>query len=88
MDGIFQCFLSIHLLPVIPHTLAYIDPGTGSIIIQSLIAAVAGAAIVAKLYWDRLLKFFGLRKNIKSDPSSQNDEPTETMTEHGPESEH
>jgi hypothetical protein len=34
--------------------LGYIDPGSGSIIIQALVGGVAAAAVVAKLYWRRL----------------------------------
>ena len=37
---------------------AYLDPGTGSIIIQSLIAAIAAGAIVTKTYWYRIKTFF------------------------------
>jgi hypothetical protein len=37
---------------------AYLDPGTGSIIIQSLIAAIAAGAIVTKTYWYRVKTFF------------------------------
>jgi len=37
---------------------AYLDPGTGSILIQSLIAATAAAAIVIKTYWYRIKGFF------------------------------
>ena len=53
--------------------LLYIDPGTGSIILQSIAAAVAGAAIVAKLYWHRILSFFGLRKNVDPDSFNESD---------------
>ena len=53
----------------IPHTLAYIDPGTGSIVLQAVAAAVAGATIVLRLFWHRILKFFGAGQSIKSEPS-------------------
>ena len=33
---------------------AYLDPGTGSIILQGLLAAIAGAAVVLRLYWQRV----------------------------------
>lgn len=36
---------------------AYLDPGTGSIILQAVIGAVAGALIVVKLYWYRFTSF-------------------------------
>ncbi len=33
---------------------AYLDPGTGSMILQMLLGGVAGLAIVGKLYWHRM----------------------------------
>ncbi len=46
--------------------LAYIDPGTGSAILQGVLAALAAIALTAKLYWHRLLKLLGLRKDSDS----------------------
>jgi len=37
---------------------AYLDPGTGSIILQLLLGGVAGGMVVAKLYWHRLKEVF------------------------------
>jgi len=37
---------------------AYLDPGTGSILIQSLIAALAAGAYALKTYWYRIKGFF------------------------------
>jgi len=37
---------------------AYLDPGTGSILLQGLIASVAGALVVGRLYWQRVKNFF------------------------------
>lgn len=53
------------------HILLYIDPGTGSIILQALVATVVGAAIAVKLFWHRILKFFGFRKNADPDSSTK-----------------
>lgn len=33
---------------------SYVDPGTGSLILQGVIAAVAGAAFALRLYWGPL----------------------------------
>jgi hypothetical protein len=33
---------------------AYLDPGTGSMILQLLLGGVAGALVVGKLYWQKL----------------------------------
>lgn len=37
---------------------AYLDPGTGSIILQSVLAGIAVAMGVLRLYWYRLKAFF------------------------------
>ena len=37
---------------------AYIDPGTGSILIQGVIGAIAAIGVTLKLYWHRLAAFF------------------------------
>ncbi|MBA3324481.1 MAG: hypothetical protein H0T41_04150 [Rhodobacteraceae bacterium] len=40
---------------------AYLDPGTGSMILQVLLGGVAGVALAGKLYWHRLLTMVGVR---------------------------
>ena len=39
---------------------AYIDPGSGSMLLQLLLGGVAGLVVLAKLYWQRLLRVLGL----------------------------
>ena len=34
--------------------LAYVDPGSGSILLQLILGGIAGVGVVAKLYWQRL----------------------------------
>jgi hypothetical protein len=41
---------------------AYLDPGSGSMILQILVGGVAAVAVTAKLYWGRLLRFLRIRK--------------------------
>ncbi len=41
---------------------AYLDPATGSILLQGVLAALAAIAVTVKLYWHRLLCFFSTRK--------------------------
>ena len=43
---------------------AYIDPGTGSIIIQVLIASFVGIAYTAKIFWKQITGF--IKKIITS----------------------
>jgi hypothetical protein len=42
---------------------AYLDPGSGSMLLQVLLGGVAGVAVIAKLYWGRLLSLFGIRRD-------------------------
>lgn len=42
--------------------LAYLDPGSSSMIVQMALGGVAAAGVALKLYWRRLLKFLHLRK--------------------------
>ena len=46
---------------------AYIDPGSGSMIVQGVIAAIAALGITAKLWWHRLLVLLGIRKRKTRD---------------------
>ncbi len=48
--------------------LLYIDPGSGSYLIQVIIAAVLGALFYFKNLWFRIRSFF--IKNKKDDPST------------------
>ncbi|MDP1622337.1 MAG: hypothetical protein Q8M08_08350 [Bacteroidales bacterium] len=74
MNTILMSILGIQFLSIPLSILVYIDPGTGSIILQALVATVVGIAIAVKLFWHRLLKFFGLRKGSPADPISNQDD--------------
>ena len=37
---------------------AYLDPGTGSFIVQMLVAAVASALLAVKIFWNSIVDFF------------------------------
>ncbi len=37
---------------------AYIDPGTGSYVIQLIIAGLVGVGFAVKVYWGRIKSFF------------------------------
>jgi len=54
---------------LISSILAYIDPGTGSLILQLLLGGVAGAWVILKLFGHRIMAFFG--KKPKEDSTEQ-----------------
>lgn len=41
---------------------AYLDPGSGSVIIQALVGGIAAAGVMFKFYGRRLLVFLRLRR--------------------------
>jgi len=42
---------------------AYLDPGTGSAILQGVLAAIVAIGLTVKLFWHKILKFLGIRKD-------------------------
>jgi len=42
----------------LPAAHAYLDPGTGSVILQVLLGGLAGLAVAIKLFWHRLTLLF------------------------------
>lgn len=45
---------------------AYLDPGTGSILLQLLLGGIAGVWTFSKLYWARIKAKFSFGKNATS----------------------
>jgi len=45
--------------------LLYLDPGSGSAIVQAVIAGLAAAALGLKIFWHRILRALGLKKTPK-----------------------
>jgi len=50
--------------------LAYLDPGSGSFLIQIAIAALLGLAVAIRASWSTIKKWFG----IKSKPEEDDDD--------------
>jgi hypothetical protein len=43
--------------------IAYLDAGTGSMLLQLLVGGIAAIGVAAKFYWRRLLKLLRIRKD-------------------------
>jgi hypothetical protein len=68
--------LSVFILPlVLQRHQPYIDPGTGSLVIQILIASFLGALFTIKLFWTKVKAFFlrHLFNNVEPGASKHND---------------
>jgi hypothetical protein len=57
-------FLAPHLRPQ-----AYLDPGSGSFLIQLLIAGLVGAGFLIKAYWKKIKALFNRSEAKKQDDS-------------------
>ena len=49
---------------------AYLDPGTGSILLQALIATVASSLFVIKMYWYKFRSLLGFKHQTEEDTSN------------------
>lgn len=64
--------------PLIPLTLfviaanpahAYIDPGSGSVAVQAILAGFLGFLLALKIYWKKIVSFF--RRGEKTEKENQ-----------------
>jgi len=53
----------------------YLDPGSGSFILQVLLASLLGAAFAIKVYWTKIKSIF-----IKTPPTDSDDEESNEET--------
>ena len=54
--------------------LAYLDPGSGSMILQLLAGGVAAVGVAAKMYWRRVTRVLHLRKDKPDDDTASEPE--------------
>lgn len=59
---------------------AYLDPGTGSLLLQGLIAGIALAISTAKLWWYKITLFFKRDTVSLEDPLSQDPPQSNTIS--------
>jgi len=55
------CILTILALSTTP-AYAYLDPGTGGMILQMIIGAIAGVWVALKIYWHKITAFINYFK--------------------------
>ena len=66
-------FIFIGALSLATPAHAYLDPGTGSMVLQLLLGGLAGALMVVKLYWEKIKGFLGITP--KPDDYAETEEP-------------
>jgi hypothetical protein len=53
--------------------LPYLDPGSGSFIIQIAIAALLGLGVAIRASWSRIRKFFGMKSKTEDEDTDSGD---------------
>jgi hypothetical protein len=56
----FVIFVLVVLIA--PNALAYLDPGTGSMMLQVILGGIAAVGVALKLFWYRIIAFLGFGK--------------------------
>lgn len=64
-------FIVLEMFPPSAH--AYIDPGTGSYVLQIVIAGIAAGAFAIKMFWRRIRALFSSNR-IQEDTDQEPDE--------------
>jgi len=74
--SIFLLFLTpfLILFGLTDSALAYIDPGSGSMLLQLLLGGIAGAVVVLKLYWRQFINLFRRSSRKESESLSSDDQ--------------
>lgn len=54
--SVAACWAAIVVAPAPAH--AYLDPGTGSFVLQAIVGAALGAGFTIKVYWSKIKGFF------------------------------
>jgi hypothetical protein len=59
----------MHLAPIL-----YLDPGSGSILIQLLIAAILGITVAIGASWSKIKSWFGIKSKPKGEDIDEDDD--------------
>ena len=63
-----RVFITILLLLMFTDAIAYLDPGTGSMLLQVILGGVAAVGVALKLYWHKLRVALGAgKKGVSED---------------------
>ena len=66
--AVILAFLPACFLALPAH--AYLDPASGSMLLQMILGGIAGIALALKLFWHRVLGFFGVKSQRQDDDAA------------------
>lgn len=63
LSNVTLLYLAAVLVVISPRTAyAYLDPATGSMLLQLVLGGLAGLALMVKLFWRKILRFLGFER--------------------------
>ena len=65
-----RIFITVLLLLIFTDAMAYLDPGTGSMLLQVILGGIAAVGVAIKLYWHKLRAAFGMAKKEEPEDGS------------------
>ena len=65
-----RIFITVLLLLMFTDAVAYLDPGTGSMLLQVILGGIAAGGVAIKLYWHKLRAAFGMAKKEETEDES------------------
>ncbi len=65
-----RIIITILLLLVFTDAVAYLDPGTGSLLLQVILGGIAAVGVAIKLYWHKLRAALGIAKKEETKDES------------------
>jgi len=65
-----RIFVIVLLLLMFTDAVAYLDPGTGSMLLQVILGGIAAVGVAIKLYWHKIRAAFGMAKKEETEDES------------------
>jgi hypothetical protein len=73
LDSTVNILQNLSIFPL-THGLAYLDPGSGSFILQILLASLLGGLFLVRTYWQKIINFFRGGSSDEVSDSAPSDE--------------
>jgi hypothetical protein len=62
------------LFSILSRGSTYLDPGSGSFLLQLLIAGLLGLGVAVKVYWNKVKGLFGGKSNVQQENDEENED--------------
>ncbi len=72
---IVSVFIGLYMLVFTDQAFAYLDPGSGSMMLQLLFGGIAGVAVIIKLYWRSFMGLFRHKRDQEDNLPPQERDP-------------